>query len=172
MSPFQESFFVVAFSGENPASRLVHTWDAVLSYLDYELGLCRESSVKNPECDLHDADNWSLVDYSEDGDRRHVYHAVEFAYNVGLTITRITDAPTSVTKEIVESPESEADGSGENRDDVGLMTVTCPACESQVKVPSVRAFEQQQLIYLQCPDCGHGLTKDEITAAYREYFDG
>lgn len=92
MKSFEDSDFVVTFTGECPCSRLIRTWDRVQAYIDYELfqndPIC---SVRKPDCELHDADNWSRVAYSEDGDHRHEFISGEFSYCVGLQVTRLTN---------------------------------------------------------------------------------
>lgn len=56
-----------------------------------------------------------------------------------------------------------------NRDDVGLTSLVCPHCKMVIPVPLVQAFEKQQLLYLKCENCGKGITKDQISEAWRDY---
>lgn len=95
MRTFEESDFLVVFTGEYPSSRLIRGWDRVLSYLDYEAtNQSEEESYRNSEnTRLHDMDNWSLLGSTyldNGGDERF-----EFSEDIGemshVTITRITE---------------------------------------------------------------------------------
>lgn len=94
MTPFEDSDFVVTFTGESPDSRVIRTWDRVLAYIDYAVdgkndGWTCRSVDDCPE--LHDHDEWTRVSHSEDGDLRHCFDKQEFVYCVGLHIVRLTE---------------------------------------------------------------------------------
>ena len=55
------------------------------------------------------------------------------------------------------------------RDDTGLRTLICPHCKQTLPAHNIQAFEQQQLVYMACKECGKGITKSQITDTYREY---
>ena len=57
----------------------------------------------------------------------------------------------------------------DRRDDTGLYAVICPECGATVNVPLIRVLKQQQVVYLRCSFCGHGITKDQINETFREY---
>jgi RNase P subunit RPR2 len=59
--------------------------------------------------------------------------------------------------------------SDEERDDTGLFQLICPHCKEPVPIPTIRAFEQQQLVFARCGSCGKGITKQQIDNTYREY---
>ena len=96
--PFEESWFVVTFTGECPESKLIKGWENVLDYIDQEMGnkdpdMPPEASVRSPCCDLHDADCWGLLNghYQYATDERHTFSRSEFGYCVGLQIVRVTE---------------------------------------------------------------------------------
>lgn len=106
MTPFDESMFLVVFTGECASSRLVVGWDNVLGYIDYQIGAQHDpspghSTVRSPCCELHDPDNWVTVDYSECGDHRLMFQSSEFVYCAGLTITRVTEPLSPAAEEMV-----------------------------------------------------------------------
>lgn len=96
--PFNESWFVVTFTGECPESKLIKGWANTLDHIDKEMGnkepdMPPECSVHDPCCELHDADNWGLLGscYMGNDDERHTFHKGEFGYCVGLGIVRLTE---------------------------------------------------------------------------------
>ena len=58
------------------------------------------------------------------------------------------------------------------RDDKNLIALCCPHCGDVV--PALRVdipeFQRQQLVYMKCPNCHKGITKEQIDDTYREYF--
>jgi hypothetical protein len=94
MKAFEDSDFVVTFTGENPASTLIRTWDRVLAFIDFQCGAkADEWTCRSPCCELHDHDEWTTLDFSFDGEKdyRHMFDKSEFTYCVGLHIVRLTD---------------------------------------------------------------------------------
>jgi hypothetical protein len=93
MKPFEESDFLVVFTGEMPSARLIRTWDRVLAYLDYEAtDKSPEESYRRPDNPVHNLGAWqTLRDCYRDngGDERF-----EFQAGIGecshVTITRLT----------------------------------------------------------------------------------
>lgn len=57
----------------------------------------------------------------------------------------------------------------ERRDDTDLISLVCPHCKETVQTLQVKVFQKQQLLYMKCPSCDKGITKDQIDATYRDY---
>ena len=94
MAPFEDAYFLVCWHGECAESRVIQGWRTVLNYIDYQIndGTDKEYTVHSPCCELHDSDNWLLLDsLADDQDRRYHFHSAEFVYCVDLTIVRITE---------------------------------------------------------------------------------
>lgn len=92
MLRFDQSYFVVTFTGEAPCSRLIHGWDRVLAYLDYEINHDTEETFRDPENDIHNEDNWCCLGgvYRDADDERHVYD-LGIGETDHLRIVRITE---------------------------------------------------------------------------------
>jgi hypothetical protein len=90
---FEDSDFVVTFTGEAPSSRLIRTFDRVLAYLDYECtNRSPEESWRNPDSGIHDRDAWTDLAgiYVDDGgDDRHQFRA-DIGEIDHVTVTRLT----------------------------------------------------------------------------------
>ena len=88
---FVDSDFVVCFTGEGAGSKIVSGWLNALDYIDEQLGNEDEYSVRGPCCELHDPDEWLHAAELQTDDTRLFFSKSEFAYCVGLMVTRITE---------------------------------------------------------------------------------
>ena len=95
MKTFEESDFVVVFTGESPSAKLIRTWDRVLAYLDYQAtNQSPEESFRNPDnTGLHDVNNWSTLKgiYRDNGGDDRFEFNEEIGETCHVTITRLTE---------------------------------------------------------------------------------
>lgn len=77
MQNFDDSDFLVVFTGEGQDSRLIRTWDRVLAYLDYQATNREpEESYRREDAPINDNDNWIHLEtgcFGDVDDTRYIY---------------------------------------------------------------------------------------------------
>jgi hypothetical protein len=92
MKPFAESDFLVVFTGESPASRVIRTWDRVLAFLDYESTNGEpDESWRDPENSIHDVHAWIHLEPGDDDAESRFTYSADIGETDHVEIIRITE---------------------------------------------------------------------------------
>lgn len=84
MKRFEDSDFVVVWTGVSPDSQIISGWSNVCASVAEDTGLPLEDVKKA----LNDLDRWTITPDGGD-DSRHVIYFSEFVYLCSLTIVRV-----------------------------------------------------------------------------------